>query len=265
MKKALTGADKEDAKKHECDWKGCTGNPHTTNIKYENEGNGNVNRGKYIGCWPEPFCIPTPSYIDYGVTEGGTFKGLKSTKYALKKYTSTRESYKLEFHHVIPVDSIKGKAALKKNLKLLGWNINDGISNGMCLPYFKEDQIWHCLQPHRGSHPKNYIASVNEVLGPINTVCQKYCASSEEKTKKENQETLLTKIAELVEDIRRDILNWDVTIHLDTTLETWTSKVLSRKPSETTGYFKPGETKSSKPPYTQQTYSGRIYLEITEE
>lgn len=254
----MDGPKTSDEDKHECEWEGCQGNPHPEKIVYENKKNGCTERGKYVGNWPKPFHIPTPSYLNYGVKEG-EYKGLNSTKYDISMGRSDCNDYKTEFHHVIPVDVMDGKSALKKNLKLIGWNINDGMSNGICLPYFKEDTIWHDLQPHRGSHPGDYIASVNELIGPLNTICKKYCLESEDKKSKKDQATLLTKILEDVETIRNRILNWEAHVHLEETLDNWSDQIVGRRT-----YYKSKNSKPSAPPmmYKGKRTGSRKYLEI---
>jgi A nuclease family of the HNH/ENDO VII superfamily with conserved AHH len=247
-----------------CDWKGCSGSPHPNKVRYENRNKGMVDRGKYVGNWPKPFHIFTPSYENFGIKEG-EFRRLSSGKYHHNKnYNSYRGWYKTEYHHVIPVDSIKGKSSLKNNLKLIGWNINDGISNGIRLPYFKEDQIWHFLQPHRGVHPKTYIDAVDEMLSSLDSVCEQYCVSSEDKCSKNDQKLLLGQALEMAEDIRNDILRWKVMIHVDTTLQNWVNTIISKRTGTTIGYFKKrGDRtiKSSKPPYPKQVCDGRTYLQ----
>lgn len=253
-------ATSSEPEKHACEWEGCKGNPHPKKIVYENKGKGSTDRGSYIGNWPKPFHIGTPSYTDFGIKDGH-FKKLVSSKYSLI-VESSESNYFTVNHHVIPVDVMTDKAALAKNLKLVGWNINDGISNGICLPYFREDQIWHCLQPHRGSHPGAYITDVNTYLKPLETLCKKFCLESEDEKSKNDQATLLEKISQNVETIRNRILNWKTKIHLSETLDNWESQVINRSISRIGYYYKHGDTQPSPAPKVDKSSLGsRKYIE----
>jgi hypothetical protein len=254
-------ADSDSEKKIKCDWEGCQGNPHSTAVEYKEKNNGCVTRGDYKGNWPRPFHILTSSYTEYGVKKG-KYKGLVSSR---EEYQNVHESncdhYETQFHHIIPVDVMEGLEVLGKNLVLIGWNINDGMSNGICLPYFKEDQIWHYLQPHRGEHPGTYISDVKNVVSKIQSASKELCRKSEDKKSQEDQNTLKVDIQNCVNTIRDRILNWKIKIHLEETLTGWADMVAK---GTTIGKYYHDETGKRGPvpmEYKSKKLGSRKYIE----
>lgn len=248
--------------KYGCAWKDCKGDPHPSKVDYKDQEQGCTERGTYVGNWPEPFHILTPSYTNFGVQEG-CFKGLCSRRY-VGVVQSNRDHYETQNHHVIPVASIQSFTRLTHNLKLIGWNLNDGISNGICLPYFREDSIWHDLQPHRGSHPRIYTDDVKESLKPLETECLVYCQEAEKEDSKVDQQTLKKDINKLVETIRNRILNWRIFVHLPETLNKWENQVATRiaKKSIIGLYYKSPDGEPSVPPTPDKGKRGsRKYIE----
>jgi hypothetical protein len=258
MPQPSDNATKGKGQKYPCKWEGCKGGEHCDEPRNLNEyypDNGTTERGN-CGNWKKPFHILTHSYTHYGVKEG-EFRGLKSDKYKVSNGKSNCNNYTTQPHHVIPVDNMNSYEILKHNLKLSGWNINDEESNGICLPYFREDQIWHCLQPHRGSHPKGYCEDIEESLGKLEGKIGKYCT---EKDDKKEMEQLVNDMALLVKRIRDGILNWTIAIHRSDTLENWANQVVNKSIKRIAAYYKIiGGSKSSQPPYTKKKYTGREY------
>lgn len=256
--KHVDNATSSEPNKDPCPWEGCKGNPHPKKRNFPD--NGCTKRDKYEGDWPEPFHILIPSYTEFGVKEG-EYRGLKSSRYKFRT-KSDRDDYEVQFHHIIPTDVMEGKTALKKNLELMGWNINDGMSNGICLPYFKEDQIWHYLQPHRGSHPQSYIDDVDIYIGPLEEQCKNYCRQTDDENSENDISTILTKIKENVTKLRNRILNWTTHIHRFDTLDNWSAEILTRR----TYYKVKGSKEASAPPdqyVTEQALGNRKYFEIS--
>ncbi|MEZ4994817.1 MAG: AHH domain-containing protein [Saprospiraceae bacterium] len=100
---------------------------------------------------------------------------------------------------------MEGLKNIPHNLELLGWDMNNGDLNGMCLPTYNADIAWHDLQLHRGPHYQ-YDNKVKAALKNLETECQKYC-------KDEAQELLLGKITSKVTLFKLKIKNWQVTLN----------------------------------------------------
>ncbi len=240
--------------KEGCEWAGCK-TKHDEKPTYELEVDGVVERGPYEGGWFQPFLIDLPSYKNHGVKEGEN-RNLVSTRYKDIKNSSCAH-YSTQNHHVIPVDVLDSMKKIKENLKKLGWNLNNGILNGICLPYFKEDYIWHNLQPHRGSHPKDYINKVEVALENVEAACGDFCKGN-------NQKNLLSSVNKSVTRIRNGILDWKYKIHRPETLNKWKGEVISRKK-----YTNKKNGKNDHAPIPTQNLadrpSGRKYFNITIE
>ena len=191
-----------------CKWDGCTKTHYDADPDelYPLQDTGELERGKYVGQWYEPWCILLSSYKNHGVKSGRNTDDDETE-------ISNKNHYKTENHHVITVSSMEKASVprLKKNLKLMGWNINHGLLNGICLPENGEDYIWHNLQPHLGSHPAKYTNEVTRRLKNLNKACKPLCT-------KKDQDKLLEAINKEVNDLRTKILNWEIGVHTKGTL-----------------------------------------------
>lgn len=87
--------------------------------------------------------------------------------------------YRLEAHHIIPVEQVKSTSTLKENAVLAGWDINH-ISNGMLMPRDEMDVALHLLQQHNGSHPGSYIQPIAEQLECIEQFYENACQDKED-------------------------------------------------------------------------------------
>jgi len=228
----VTQANDTDSKELKCIWKGCDNKsfpedqfpPHFSQDD-KIEGANPDGREKAPTDADEPWDLEkmgAKAYLDFGIKHGEN-KGLTSGRYAVK--TSSRNRYTTQYHHVISLNIIKGRKGqppkfedLAYCLGLIGWNINDKDYNGINLPYFREDQIWHNLQPHRGAHPeKEYYAVIENKLGRLQEKITTYCDNKS----KSNEELLLEKINKISQDFRNFILQWKINVHLDSTQKKW--------------------------------------------
>jgi hypothetical protein len=87
--------------------------------------------------------------------------------------------YRLEAHHIIPVEQVEGTSTLKDNAVLAGWDINE-VANGMLMPRDEMDVALHLLQQHNGSHPGSYTTPVGLALHEIEEVYQDACQDKED-------------------------------------------------------------------------------------
>jgi hypothetical protein len=198
MGKYSVGAQLKKGKEITCKWKGCDSPVHDYKIEYP--GGGIVSRGKYTGEWTEPHAVP------YRQVSKKEFHVIRATK-----KRSYPDSYKLRFHHVIPVAVMKKNIPnIKANLKLLGWDMNSGSNNGICLPFYNEDISWHDLPAHRGSHP-TYNSNVAEALSNLNGKCKEFC-------KKNQQDKLEKEIETKVKNFKKNIVRWVWPMHDDSQL-----------------------------------------------
>ncbi|WP_426752909.1 AHH domain-containing protein [Myxococcus sp. Y35] len=87
--------------------------------------------------------------------------------------------YRIEAHHILPVETVESTSTLKDNAVLAGWDIND-LSNGMMLPKDEMDVALHRLQQHNGSHPGSYTKPINERLQSIEEFYENACQDKED-------------------------------------------------------------------------------------
>lgn len=88
--------------------------------------------------------------------------------------------YRVEAHHLIPVEVVSKTSTLKnQNLKLCGWDIND-VSNGIFLPKDALDVALHLLQQHNGSHPATYTDPITVLLKEIELSYKRACQGAED-------------------------------------------------------------------------------------
>lgn len=176
-----------------CKWKVCV-KKHKFNIKYDNDG---VIKRTALGNWTHPSSIyEIVCKKDRIVYKKGKYKNYKS---------STAYNYPIQKHHVIPCAVIKLLAKIKHNLKLLGYDINNEVLNGISLPAKPEDIVWHDLQFHKGSHPM-YNDRVEIDLKDLEAKCEHFC-------KTDNQMQLLQEMDKKVAKYRRNIIKWTWPLH----------------------------------------------------
>ncbi|MBZ4421356.1 AHH domain-containing protein [Myxococcus sp. RHSTA-1-4] len=87
--------------------------------------------------------------------------------------------YRIEAHHILPVETVESTSTLKDNAVLAGWDINH-ISNGMLMPKDEMDVALHLLQQHNGSHPGSYTGPVGAALSEIEDAYQDACQGKED-------------------------------------------------------------------------------------
>lgn len=194
-KKYSIGAKYPDGKKTKCKWKGCKPNTHPFRVTYIK--GGILKRGSYVGTWDRSNGQKYP-------------KKFKGNKIKLKSNPSIKLTYAnfwFQKHHVIPVSVMKNLSNISANLELLGWNMNDGDVNGICLPFNYEAIRFYNLQAHRGSHP-NYSRIVKSELNELESDCLEYCKSDE-------QDYLISDIEDMAQDFISRIVDWSLIIHTE--------------------------------------------------
>jgi len=184
-----------DGKKVECEWKECKPNTHPYKITYV-KGGEVEKKYPYTGFWAHPSLLYTQkATLLYYPKNGGPPKPINRLN-----------SYRIQHHHVIPANVLKKSVkTIAHNLKLLGWDMNNGNLNGMCLPWYDRDILWHDLQLHLGPHP-SYDLDVKVSLKKLEGKCKKYCKSL-------NQEQLLVKIEGKVKLFKDKIKGWRVILN----------------------------------------------------
>jgi len=161
-KPTITGATGGGKGKKPCGWQDkCQ--KHKKAIPYEQK-KANLDRGD-LSSWPRPAA---------GKTANTTKIKDKHKRGKLKGKMVTCTNYKYQRHHVLPVEVFKSIVPMRKNLILLGYDINVFQENGICLPFRPEDMMWHDLQCHRGSHPI-YTGKVEKRVQKIMDQCGQYC------------------------------------------------------------------------------------------
>lgn len=147
--------------------------------------------------WPHPSIGKTKSYKTNikDKHKRGEFKG----------QMVTAKNYKYQRHHVLPVEVFQNIKPMKKNLKLLRYDINVFAENGICLPFRPQDMMWHDLQCHRGSHPE-YTAIVEQRVQDIMNECGQFCKNGQ-------QSKLWDMIEKAAKTCIKEIKNWSLMIH----------------------------------------------------
>jgi len=87
--------------------------------------------------------------------------------------------YRIEAHHIIPVEQVQSTSTLKENAVLAGWDINH-VSNGMLMPRDEMDVALHLLQQHNGSHPGAYTKPIGDRLQDIEQLYEDACQDKED-------------------------------------------------------------------------------------
>jgi hypothetical protein len=109
--------------------------------------------------------------------------------------------YPVQGHHLIPVSIFSQTPKLKRNIELIGWDVNSK-ENGLFLPVFAPDMLRHDLQIHRGPHPKRYKESIEFELTEIESECLNHCKTG-------NQKQLIKRLNKLSNRIYLKVKNWD--------------------------------------------------------
>jgi hypothetical protein len=190
---------------YKCDWKNCKGG-HKKKIKYPNNGR-TAKNSTYSDDWKakglEPWDlygasnVTSESYEDYA-NELTSIN--KTAKGHIEFSMSESGHYTTQKHHIIPAGVADKFTILKKNIKLVGWDINDK-ENGLCLPFFVNDIKRHGLQCHRGGHPKKYNKVVADILESIEDDSKNLCST-------ENHKALLKDLELSSQQIKKKILSW---------------------------------------------------------
>ena len=171
-----------------CSWKMCD-KKHKFKIKYPNKG---VVDRSTLKEWSHPFIYSkdTPKFQ----------KDLLSMDDILKSIT-----YAYQRHHVIPCGVYSKVKRLSHNLKLINYDINNEMDNGISLPADPKDMVWHDLQYHRGYHSsynKIVLADMKELQSNI----LKFCAN-------DDQGELLKEVEKKVKKYKTKILNWSIPLY----------------------------------------------------
>jgi hypothetical protein len=85
-----------------------------------------------------------------------------------------RFSYRVEAHHLIPIEQMAETTTLKENAVLAGWDIN-AIMNGSFHPRDDMDVAVHELQQHHGSHCGDYTKPIKDRLRKIEKTFETIC------------------------------------------------------------------------------------------
>lgn len=208
------GREKDHEPKH-CQWQDCK-TKHDKPIKYVNNGRTTRRLGfnkqwenEQLQPWllqgagqalPTPFHDPKHDAWELG------FKGFISpiSRQRMKQSAtnpSAGSPYPVQAHHLIPVSIFSQTPKLKKNIELIGWDVNDK-ENGLFLPVFAPDMLRHDLQMHRGPHPSNYKELIQSELIEIEDECLNHCKTG-------NQKQLIKRLNKLSNRINLKVKNWD--------------------------------------------------------
>lgn len=208
------GKEKRHEPKH-CQWQDCK-TKHDKPIKYVNNGRTTRRLGfnkqwknEQLQPWlsrgagqalPAPFHDPKHNAWELG------FKGFISpiSRQRMKQSASNPSAgspYPVQGHHLIPVSIFSQTPKLKRNIELIGWDVN-GKENGIFLPIFAPDMLRHDLQMHRGPHPNNYMEQIKNELKEISDECLNHCKNG-------NQKQLIKELHDLSKEIKGYIKNWD--------------------------------------------------------
>lgn len=111
-------------------------------------------------------------------------------------------NYRLQAHHIVPVEQVSSTSTLKDNAVLAGWDIN-ALPNGMMLPQDSADVALHLLQQHNGSHPSSYTNKVSDRLKAIQKQYENACQNKEDVSV---QFMLTSALQQLSDELRRQII-----------------------------------------------------------
>lgn len=220
------GVTEEDKKKLvDCKWNKCE-KTHLKKIQYP--GGGTVKKNSsYSDDWVSAGLEPWVCYKKKGKNSKPTLKEYreetKAAKYAVTAAAMVYPEYHTQKHHLLAENFFKNFKTLKKNAKLVGWDINN-VNNGMCLPSYVIDIVRHDLQCHRGNHPKVlYNDKVKAMLQLLEDRCVKYC-QMDVKGDKRVQLMLKDELDQFAERVRRQIKLWNWLLRKDALKEREESK-----------------------------------------
>lgn len=207
QRKQSTGQSNKKTTTFPCDWKGCNEQheePSKERFPLQNIGvvtkkkdGRNEDPCDFTGIWLKPFCFESI----YSVNSKWNSEDNWFTRKSGKVDNVNRMSYTTQRHHVIPVVAVLNDLPkIKENLRLLGWDVNNGILNGIRLPMYWQDIFWHDIPNHNGGH-SNYNESVFDLLKSLENTCGDFC-------KDDNYDDLWGKIEEVVRKLKGKIVNW---------------------------------------------------------
>ena len=87
-------------------------------------------------------------------------------------------SYRVQAHHLIPVEQMAETSTLQENAVLAGWDIN-GLVNGSFHPQDEMDVAVHELQQHLGSHCGDYTNPIAGRLTELEEFFETMCHGKE--------------------------------------------------------------------------------------
>ena len=208
MAKAVKGAGKPNVKKKNCKW-ACKSKHKHDIIKDSLNMNGVVTRGT-ISWWKRPH----EHFLKGNMPKGHDKNGNPITALRVTPWWGVRwdrqDRYLIQRHHVIPCKSLSKVRNLSKNLKYLGWDINNEDMNGICLPAYDEQIFWHDLPRHCGytkQHARYNRLVKNELKEEWESEWKDLCENDEEMD-------LLDYVQEYVDATRNMIVQWDSSVFL---------------------------------------------------
>ncbi len=177
---AQSSGSKENPKTYKCKWSNCKGN-HKKVIRYPKGGTAKRKSGfdkKWVAAGIEPWMLHGPGENTYP-TSDEYFAELRTKSSGNRRKCNTYANYEhpmyaTQKHHALPVSSFKDFPILRKNINLIGYNVNHH-KNGICLPTFTIDIPRHDLQCHRGPHPALYFDKISKRLQDIESETENYC------------------------------------------------------------------------------------------
>lgn len=197
-----SGASETQTKPKKCKWKNCDGK-HLTQVNYPDDGDV-TRKGTLRGTLTDNEMEPWRQGR-YGVPDKPIYLGPVNSggKVILrKKYRADGSMYRIEAHHLIPVEKMGATTTLKVNAKLAGWDIDD-VSNGIMLPADSADVAIHELQQHDGSHCSSYTTPIKDILAEIEQRYETACHGKESPDFSRNLKAVLSATSA---KIRRKIL-----------------------------------------------------------
>ena len=207
--------DEKENKKYKCDWKDCKGN-HEKKVNYP--GNGTVKRSNtfknhWIEAGLEPWILNGPGKNSHA-TLADYKEEAENASYLVTAAAMMYPEYHTQKHHLISVNHFSSFSALKKNIELIGYDVNHK-NNGICLPSFRADIVQHNLQCHRGRHPKSlYDDKVIPLLKKLEQKSKSLC-DDDKKGTGESQKELINRLNRTSQLIEQRIKDWKYLLRSD--------------------------------------------------
>src|SRR5438128_6376634 len=172
ISKPGVGGKEEEKELLECDWKNCD-KLHTQKLTYPGKGNferqGSTLRDRLLDAKMEPW------------NNGGHGVANKHMYTEQGNPITGRDpefSYRIQAHHLIPIELMGDTDTLKQNAVLAGWDINS-LENGSCHPWDEMDVAVHELQLHLGSHCGSYTKPIQDMLSKYEQDFETRCHGKE--------------------------------------------------------------------------------------